>query len=295
MLSEKDLEQLLANTEPLFKNIHHFTCTVSQIPCSSQRGASIAHVDLLEQTDDFVRELRNTACSWVFSKAKYAEIFAKEMSSRKQDMQSASANIERIVRDTFRPGAPQGQFGELLLFNLLQHFFRAPPILRKMPLTTNPKLERNGADAIHLGRKGDDYVVYLGEAKTYSSKYKFDSALNDSIKSIFNSHANFYNELGQYVYDDFIEEPLREVAYDIKNKSITSIKHELVCVVSYTETTSKSGPDVSAIRAAIEKAVIGRLTNFDSKHLAKHDASLVSRVHYILMPFWDLKKVLGSL
>lgn len=60
----------------------------------------------------------------------------------------------------FRKGCPQGQYGELLLFNFIQHFFKAAPLLRKMPITTNPGLERHGADAIHYLDNGDEQIFF---------------------------------------------------------------------------------------------------------------------------------------
>ena len=92
------------------------------------------------------------------------------------------------VKSKFRMVKPQGQFGELLLLNFLQHIFRAAPLLRKMSITTNPGLERFGADAIHYRPMGKEHVFYIDESKCYETKYRFNEAFKKSLESILKSY-----------------------------------------------------------------------------------------------------------
>lgn len=199
-----------------------------------------------------------------------------------------------MAREKFRSGFPQGQFGELLLFNLIQYFFKAPPVLRKMPITTNPSIERHGADAIHYRLNGNQHHIFIGEAKSYKSKYKFSAALEDAIDGIFKAHQQFHSELGLYVYEDFIDEPLRSVAKAIKRNELAGVKHELVCVISYAETKGKTGPDEASIKAAIEEILAERMKSFDGKVFAGKDKNVADRIHYFLLPFWNFDQLLAE-
>lgn len=264
------------------------------MPGISHRGAAVAHQDTLERKDDFLRELKNTMCSWVYSKKKYNEIFQIELHERGLDIQNASSHLQSLVREKFRKGYPQGQFGELLLFNLLQHFFKAAPLLRKMPITTNQAIERHGADAIHFRPSNGKNVIFLGEAKTYSSRYKFKAALDDAIESILNSLENFSNELNLYVYDDFIEENLQEIASQIKRNKLANVVFELVCVISYQESDkNKDGKSQVEIEKSIEDSVRSHLIKHQDgyKHL---DQTKLGKVHFVFCPFWDFDKLLNG-
>ncbi len=262
------------------------------MPGISHRGAAVAHQDTHERKDDFLRELKNTMCSWVYSKKKYNELFQKELKERGADVQNATSHLQSLVNEKFRQGYPQGQFGELLLFNLLQHFFKAAPLLRKMPITTNQAIERHGADAIHFRPINGKNIVFLGEAKTYSSKYKFKSALDDAVESVLNSYANFHKELSLYVYDDFIEDDLREIASQIKRNKLPNVVFELTCIVSYQENEKKkNGKSQSEIESSIVEAVTSHIKKYQSEYNHLDQISL-GKIHFIFFPFWDLEKLL---
>ena len=87
----------------------------------------------------------------------------------------------------------QGQLGELLLFHFIQRLQKAIPLLRKMKITTSNKHERFGADAIHFKYEQKKPIIILGEAKTYTSEYKFNEAFTDAIISILNTYKNQLN------------------------------------------------------------------------------------------------------
>ena len=292
MISEADIDSLLVCTDPLLHNVYTFDCSGHAMPGKSHRVAAIAHQDVFERRVDFLRELRNTVSSWVYSKKKYTQLYNDELAARGYDVQNVASHIQSLISEKFRKGYPQGQFGELLLFNLLQHFFKAAPMLRKMPITTNPSVERHGADAIHFRPSGGKNIVFIGEAKTYSSKYKFKNALDDAVESILKAAIGFASELNLYVYDDFIDEDLREVAAKIKRNTLEDVVFELVCIVSYSENDkSKTGKTQREIEECIEKCVVGQL----NKHAAAyshHDPIAFGKIHFVICPFWDFGKLL---
>lgn len=134
-------------------------------------------------------------------------------------------------------------------------------------------------------------VIYLGEAKTYTSKYQFATALEAAIDSISKTHANWLTELDLYVYDEFIDEPLRAVARDVKRGKI-DFQVQLVSVISYTETTSVTGADSAEIIASLEKIVKGRVGAIKKELFESHNEHLLARMHFFFLPFWDLESLL---
>ncbi|WP_083250533.1 HamA C-terminal domain-containing protein [Acidihalobacter aeolianus] len=294
MLPTSEIQALLADTTAFIRHVHHFSHQLPPPPGASAYGVTINTVDLAEKRDDFLRELRNTVCNWVYSKATYRDLFDRALIARGHDIQNAASHIDSLARSKFRRGHPQGQFGELLLFNFLQYFFSAPPILRKMPITTNTAIERHGSDAIHYTATGDSNIIYLGEAKTYKSNYKFNSAFSDALISILNSYNNIDEELSLYVYDDFIEEPLREVARLLKDGDLPNTRYELVCVICYSETKDKEAEDETAIKKKIESIISDRLRNADTSALSGLSSALINRIHYIIFPVWNLDVILSD-
>lgn len=294
MLTGEQVQALLANTDSLINHVHHFTHELERPPGAYHRGTAINTVDLAEKREDFLRELRNTVNNWVYSKSRYTDLFNEALQERGYDIQNAASHIEWLARSKFRRGHPQGQFGELLLFNFLQFFYNAPPILRKMPLTTNPALERNGADAIHYAPQNGDNIIYLGEAKTYTADYRFNVAFSESLSSILGAYRDINNEIGLYVYDDFIEPPLREVARLLKTGQLSNTRYELVCLIAYAETNAKEAENETAIKSKIESIVEQRLHSADCRVLDGVPEALVSRLHYIIFPIWDFPTLISS-
>lgn len=76
-----------------------------------------------------------------------------------------------------------GECGELALFVFLEWALKAPQVLAKMSLKTNPNMPIHGTDGIHIGYDDVEHVliVYWGESKVYQS---FASGLAAAAKTI---------------------------------------------------------------------------------------------------------------
>ena len=288
-MQNSKIEDLLSNVDSLVKNLYLFSVDV-KFPANTKAGVSIAHSDLKERRSDFLRELKNTICSWVYGKSKYKNLFEDELAKRNSDYQNVASHIEFLARKKFRKGHPQGQFGELLLFNFIQFFFEAPAILRKMPLTTNSSVERFGADAIHYKEKQSNNILYLGQAKTYESKYQFNAAMEASVKSILKTYEEIEDEMLLYTYDDFIEPELQEIAKSIQDNDLPNVKYELVSVVSYNETKNKDEDCEEKINQKVKEIVASRLASCDKADDV--DKNILKRMHFIVFPIWELDKLL---
>ena len=286
-----NVDALLAHTDRLFANIHGFQCVAAQMPGKSHQGIAITHQDLNERRDDFIEELKNSMSSWVYSNARYNSLINNALAERGGDAQNAASFVHGLVRRKFRRGFPQGQFGELLLFNIIQHYFGAVPLLRKMPITTNPKIERHGSDAIHYKPDGLVHQLYLGEAKSYTAKHRFGAALRDAVDSILDAHRNIQKELGLYVYDEFIDDALLPVAKAVKNNQ-APVTTELVSIVSYEETLDKKAPSEAEIKRCMERIVNDRLAKFETAFFNNKCAITLGRLHIFVMPVWDFADLL---
>lgn len=285
---------MLTNTTNLMNCIHWFRQDITKPKAKSHTGIAIDYLDLMENSNSFIRELKSTASSWVYSSEKYKKILEKEMAERGGDIQNAISAIEQTVRMKFRKGCPQGQYGELLLFNFIQHFFQATPLLRKMSITTNPNLERHGADAIHYLKKDDDHVFFLGESKCYKSKYHFNTALAESVNSILNTITNIQNEINLYQHDDFIDPELQPIADGLINNSLANPIFELVCLIVYEENTNVDAPSAAEIRLKIEDVVKERWEKTNDDLYANFHQGYINRINYIVFPSWSLESLLES-
>lgn len=271
-----------------------FQQTISKPRAASHRGVAIKYVDLKNMEQSFIRELKSTAMSWVYSKRKYNQLFSDELSKRGGDAMNTQSYLQQVADQKFRKGCPQGQFGELLLFNFIQHFFSAPPLLRKMQLTTNPAVERHGADAIHYRETGDIRLFILGESKCYESRYKFNAALKASIDSIITSFNNIENELILYQLDDFIDPELQMIATDLKDGKLSGVRFELVCMVAYEENKDIDASSEQEIKEKIEQCIAERWAGVSDDVYDKVRTSIVDRINYVVFPVWGLEALLNE-
>jgi hypothetical protein len=97
------------------------------------------------------------------------------------------------ARQFFRGESRSGEAGEMLLYFLLEAVLRAPQMVSKISLKTNPELETFGSDGIHMKWHQDDGVLdlFFGEAKLYQD---FGKAATAAVKSIQNFHSNGMEE-----------------------------------------------------------------------------------------------------
>lgn len=287
------MEALLSNTELLMNHVFWVQQAFPIQPIRDHHcGVAINFNDINERRHDFLSELRKTVTSWVYSKAAQNNIFRERFESSGNDLGNTVEHLSSLARRKFRRGHPQGQFGELLLFNFLQYFFKSPPLLRKMPIATSSSLERFGADAIHYCKKGSENLLILGESKCYKSDYKFPIAFKESLSSVINAFNNLDSELDLYTYDDFIDPPLQEIAKQYKDGTLDKIRYELVCLVTYNENRALSLESEEQIKKDIVATLEYRCQNIDHEIFTGVENGVLNRVNYILFPVWELDSLL---
>ncbi|TGK77536.1 DUF1837 domain-containing protein [Leptospira montravelensis] len=293
-MKKTNINQLLSNTEALFAHVYMFTEKFDILPDKEHYGTSIAYTDIRQRKDDFIRELKNSITSWVYNSKKAKELFNERL-DKTEDLANSASFLANLALSKFRPNQPQGQFGELILFNFIQHIFEAPPLLRKMPITTSTGHERFGADAIHYREKNGSNEIILGESKCYESKYKFNDAFLKSLISIENSFNNIDNELHLYIHDDFIDSQLVSIAKSYKSNSLNNVKYELVCIIIYNETNSmdKLNSQID-LENEIKSIIRHRCSKIDKQEIKRIKENVLDRIHYIIFPVWNLDEILNS-
>jgi hypothetical protein len=288
------LKDLLTHTEALINQVYWFKQDLKIKPSKEHIGCAINWTDIEDRKEDFLRELINTITSWVYNKDKVKQILDERLKAAGGDLGNASTFLSSQAFSKFRPGYPQGQFGELLLFNFIQYFFEAVPLLRKQRITTSTGHERFGADAVHYKYQDDKHFFYLGESKCYESKYQFKNAFETSLSSIVTTIGSFNKELNLYVYDDFLEPSLEKVAKDYKANQLKDVHFELVCLIIYNETNKITGTNEAAIKDSIKKIIEERCGGLDAKCFDTVDNKIIERINYVVFPIWKLDELLDS-
>ena len=297
VVNEKYIKDHLIKNDALFNYIHVIEQNFDIIPDTHNHfGACIDYQDLTELRDEFLRQLYDSIVDWVYSNEKYNELKNIAIKNGKTDA-AASSEITIRARDKFRANRDsndilvQGQFGELLLFHFIQRFQKAIPLLRKMKITTSTEHERFGADAIHFKYENKKPIIVLGEAKTYTSNYKFTQAFEDAITSILKTHQNHRKEINLYVHEDFLDPEMDQIAEQFINNNLKNVEVHLVCIVVYNEKSDIKGNSREEIIQKITNVIENKYADFDKKKIDLETNSILKRVTYIVFPIWKLDEL----
>lgn len=123
---------------------------------------------------------------------------------------SATKLFEKAVRKISLQTA-HGELGELILFTLLDTYFKAPKLLSKVSLKSNSKIPVFGADAVHGQFVDGSFRLYLGESKLYT---KFKSAVPKAVDSIKNAMEKYDEEFD--LLDSYMDFP--GISKDVEEK-----------------------------------------------------------------------------
>lgn len=294
-MPEVDLETLLTRTDAFINTMYAVRDHFSLPPEKQHIATCINYSDLMEMRQEFVRELKNTVLAFVYSRAKQSRILENLQEQGRDEAGAWSALLDR-ARAKFRTSSLRGQFSELLLCNLLQHYFKAVPLLRKMPITTNPEVERHGADAIHIASIEERYQLYIGEAKTYDRKTRsLKAALVDAIKDVVQKHyPNHRTELDLYTFEDFLTPDLEGVAQSYLDGTLTDIEVQLVCIVTYDcKHEIEGGCRDEILNCAISHVRREALAARKHPLFRRIPAHLLPRMNYILFPVKEMDELIG--
>jgi hypothetical protein len=287
-----DTSKLLAPTEKLFEALEVFQVSTALQPSKEHYASHVKLTDFAFNRKHLIDRLKQSIVNWVFCKAEARRIFDEEYGAE-EDLGAASAALYQAARETFRPNAPQGQFGELLLSAFLQHLFHAVPLLRKQKVRTSDSHERFGADAIHYSDKNGHHL-YLGESKCYKSKYKFAEAFSISLESMSTTLQTFSTEIKKFSTGNFIEHDLQIVASQILRNQIADLTLHPVSIVIFNETTKLAGESSKQLKEFIKETIVKQCSKIPADAYHSIPELALPRMTYIIMPVWHLDELLDE-
>lgn len=183
---------------------------------------------------DLAKCLVNHAIDYAISARNRPPLMTAQQAA--QYMQEARGLFRAV---TAPPGTADlaGEAGELLLYFLLETVLGAPQVVAKIELKTNPALEVNGSDGIHMRWHAADNLVdvYFGESKLYTD---VGAALTNAFGSIESFHANGMRD-HEYAMatkffkgvDENVKSAVAEVLYTGRPGPGARINH--ACLIGY--------------------------------------------------------------
>ena len=285
-----NVKALLPKMEAFMRTLYHVTLDFEIKPQKQHIATCINYSDLIQLRPEFTKELLASVTRFVYSRAKSKQIV--ESLTADHEIEDAHNILTQQAKDKFRPYSVQGQFSELLLFNFLQYHFHAIPLIRKMKITTNVELERNGADAIHIGVENDKYILYLGEAKTYTSGFK--SAFRSALDSVYDTFSKHRNEINLYKYEDFLEQELQEIATKYINNEPLDLEVHMVCIITFCVGTINLGANREATIEKFVQSIKDEIAKIKDTDYPDIPEAVMGRINYIFMPVDELDKLLAD-
>lgn len=226
------------------------------------------------------------------------EFYSLTNSERKK-MKCSRERLRKAYR-RFVKYSTTGEFGEMILFFILELFENAIQVINKMALKTTGKKHYNGADCVHFGVKDNLRILFMGESKTTEST--FNSALSSSLESI----TLFYEEKKDKFEVDLISGNISEdIPLEIQNMIkdyIDPLKPDKTdcCQInavflgfeeSFLRDLEKSYAGDELLRKVTEKyneKIAGYIKTIESK--VKNCDISDQRFFFFLLPFKDLDK-----
>lgn len=130
------------------------------------------------RTKDLCDWLKNTITEYVHPRSRIEE------AKNKNDEENVTEYTNELMdqaKEVFTDVLTSGEFGELLIYALLERFLQLPQIVTKMDLKTNFRMHFHGADGVHLDPDSKKPVLIISESKL---KKDMGTAITECIQSI---------------------------------------------------------------------------------------------------------------
>jgi hypothetical protein len=145
--------------------------------------------------------------------------------------------LRREARQFFRDKSRAGEAGEMLLYFLLEAVLRAPQVVAKISLKTNPSMETFGSDGIHMRWHEADGVLdlFFGEAKLYRN---LGRAATEAVRSIEKFHEKGMEDFElRMVTRHFkhVDSPMKDsvLAYVNRGTATETVRINHACLLGY--------------------------------------------------------------
>jgi hypothetical protein len=207
--------------------------------------------------------------------------------------------LERRAKELFVDLEKTGEFGEMLLYILVQEILKLPQLISKMTLKTSGKLHYQGADGIHIKyeEKDDSLSLYWGESK-------MEKTVNNALKHCFESLQGFLLDANGHdstqtrdlhlistnLMDNTNNPDLEKILvryFDLDDDLSNKLNYKGVCFVGFDDDEYPSKP--------LEKVTSDLVTSFrdkiatwlktTGKHIKSHVSLEKFEIHIFIIPF----------
>lgn len=109
----------------------------------------------------------------------------KSLAHQSHSLLTAAAKSLRLT-DTEKKDLGKGsELAEIVLYGIMKHHFQALPVVPKIFYKQNSQDNAKGADSVHIVISGNDFSIWLGEAKFYNDIE--DARLGAIVESVGNA------------------------------------------------------------------------------------------------------------
>ena len=243
---------------------------------------------------NLVEELGDILTKYALSRSTYDDLCEKEkyttlVTKAKERLRNAESN--------------DGELGEILLYAMLESHLKAPKLLTKLELKTDPNHYVNGADGVHLLKINDNTFQFIfGESKLYSDLKEGVKKAFESLKNLLKEDLNKLRYEIQLVNSNFMKEAHDEHSIELLKKLLIPTENDEDLNIDYSfgiflgfnikitddERKLNNADFRDTIYEKVENAVWAILPTIND-HIKQDDFRGYSFYIYIV-PFSELKK-----
>ena len=207
--------------------------------------------------------------------------------------------LQKKAKVLFTDLSKTGEFGEMLLYTLVQEILGYPQLISKMSLKTSGQLHYQGADGVHVGfdEETDSLSLYWGESK-------MEKTLSSALRNCFSSIKGFLidthghdstqsrdlqlitSNLSENVNDPRLEALLVRY-FDLDDELSNKLIYKGICFVGFDSTNYPANPNEKTLDILKGEFVpqVSRWTDGGGKQIKTHVGLDSFELHVFFMPF----------
>lgn len=255
--------------------------TAIEIPgYQDKKGLYLDFEDDVYMQDRLISIMNDSIYHFALTKSEYEALKADdEIGQMRRDAWSRFSKSEK---------AKKGDYGELLLYMILDHFYDSKKFATKVRLRSSVKDQIKGYDCAHFTLENGELFLWLGEAKLHED---FSGALDSAFESIKEHVETDYLKDEISILKTNVElengELKTKVEDILKNPpSMQKLNLKIPVFIGYEWTKLKSLTE-QEFRENIEKEIKKKFQNIKTrKEKLKTNFSLI----FIILPFRDMKE-----
>ena len=221
--------------------------------------------------------------------------------SERSALEGRTYTLWKTASTRFVKQSKTGEFGELILFHLLELSENAVQVVNKMAIKDTPKMYVHGADAVHFSFEGGIKTLYIGEAKT---EIEFNKAVKDGLDTI----SEYYNDEDKLKFEislaagnisEDIPKPYRDQIkkyLDPRTKDLEDLQHVHAIFIGYQfpklkelEESNNGDLNKEAREACLAEAK--RCLEIIEEKVNTYEKLKSKKFLFFVIPFKNLKKL----